>query len=371
MSGVPDWKVVNPRFSAVYDIAGDGRTALKFAANRYIIPVGSSVLDRINPIFLASDRRLWRAQSACASVSNIGCDLNGDLLPQINELGPSTGFSSGAFNRYEDGYKWPWAREFSAEIQRQLPLNMVISAGYTRREKLGNFGSRNVAVPESSYQRLTVTEVNSGKTVTVYNQDLALRGRQDFLFTNAPELNSTYNGGDITLDKRLSNGWMMTGGISLGETIGWVGNTDLNNPNSKEFGRGIVGNDTPYSFRLSGLYELPLAIQMSGTFQYQKGFPELTQVSVGGNTIALTQGTTNVIVEPRGTTRLPNLSQLDMSFRKVFRAGGKIYQPRLDIYNLMNTATVINRVTTLGSSYGAVGSIQRGALVKLGMHVDW
>ena len=44
-------RVVNPRFSAVYDLAGDGRTALKFAANRYIIPVGSSVLDRINPIF--------------------------------------------------------------------------------------------------------------------------------------------------------------------------------------------------------------------------------------------------------------------------------------------------------------------------------
>ncbi len=297
--------------------------------------------------------------------------MNGDLLPQTNELGPSTGFSSGAFNRYADGYKWPWAREFSAEIQRQLPLNMVVSAGYTRREKLGNFGSRNVAVPESSYQRLTVTEVNSGRSVTVYNQDPALRSRQDFVFTNAPELNSTYNGGDISIDKRMSNGWMMTGGISMGKTVGWVGNTDLNNPNSKEFARGIVGNDTPFSFRLSGLYELPLAIQMSGTFQHQKGFPELTQVSVGNNTIALTQGTTSIIVEPRGTSRLPNLSQLDMSFRKVFRAGGRIYQPRVDIYNLMYTATVINRVTTLGASYGAVGSIQRGALVKFGMHVDF
>ena len=325
MSGVPDWKTVNPRFSAVYDIAGDGRTALKFAANRYIIPVGSSVLDRINPIFLASDTRQWRAQSACASLNpaNVGCDLNGDLLPQINELGPSTGFSSGAFNRYEAGYKWPYAQEFSAEIQRQLPYNMVVGAGFTRREKLGNFGSRNVAVPESTYQPLTVTEKNSGKTVTVYNQDINLRGRQDFVWTNAPEFDSTYNGTDITLDKRMSNGWMMTGGISIGKTTGWVGNNDLNNPNSKEFSRGIVGNDTPFSFRLSGLYELPWAIQASGTFQHQKGFPELTQVSVGNNTIALTQGTTSIIVEPRGTMRLPNLSQLDMSFRKVFRSGGQ------------------------------------------------
>jgi hypothetical protein len=248
---------------------------------------------------------------------------------------------------------------------------MVVSAGYTRRQKLGNFGSRNVAVPESTYQRLNVTEVNSGKAVTVYNQDPNLRGRQDFLWTNARELDSTYNGTDITLDKRMSNGWMMTGGISIGETVGWVGNTDLNNPNSREFSRGIVGNDTPFSFRLSGLYDLPLGIQMSGTLQHQKGFPELTQVSVGNNTVALTQGTTNITVEPRGTTRLPALNQLDMSFRKVFRSDGRMFQPRVDLYNMMNSATVISRVTTLGSSYNAVSNIQRGRLVKIGMHVDW
>ena len=38
-------------------------------------------------------------------------------------------------------------RRFSASCR----CNMVVSAGYTRREKLGNFGSRNVAVPEDTY----------------------------------------------------------------------------------------------------------------------------------------------------------------------------------------------------------------------------
>ena len=37
----------------------------------------------------------------------------------------------------------------------------------------------------------------------------------------------------------------------------------------------------------------------------------------------------------------------------------------------MNTATVISRVTTLGTSYGAVSNIQRGRLIKFGMAVDW
>ena len=38
---------------------------------------------------------------------------------------------------------------------------------------------------------------------------------------------------------------------------------------------------------------------------------------------------------------------------------------------MMNSATVISRVTTLGTSYGAVSNIQRGRLMKIGIHVDF
>jgi hypothetical protein len=92
---------------------------------------------------------------------------------------------------------------------------------------------------------------------------------------------------------------------------------------------------------------------------------------VGNNTIALIQGTTNITVEPRGTTRLPDLNQLDFSLRRSFRMGSKVFSPRFDAYNLFNNATVTGRTTTLGSNYFRVNSIQRGAMVKLGMNVDF
>jgi outer membrane receptor protein involved in Fe transport len=226
-------------------------------------------------------------------------------------------------------------------------------------------------VPTNTYIPLTVTEVNSGRTVTVYNQDPALRGKQDIVWDNRKELDSSYRGGDITLDKRLSSHWMMTGGVSLGKTTGWVGNTDINNPNSQEFSRGILGNDIPFSLRLSGLYELPYGISVSATYQRQKGFAELTVVSVGNNTVALTQGTTTITVEPRGTVRLPDLNQLDMSLRRAFRFGKKSLQPRLDFYNLANTATISAWNQTLGSSYHAVNDVQRGRMIKLGVSFDF
>ena len=173
LKGFPDFQDVNPRFSAIYDVRGDGRTALKFSANRYVVPIGISVVNRVNPNQLTSDTRPW---TACAAAQVSGCDLNRDFLPQLNELGPSSGFTFGINNRYAEDYERPHAREYTVEIQRQLPGNVVLTTGYTRREKRGEIGSRNAAVPMSTYIPVTVTEVNSGRMVTVYNQDPVLAG---------------------------------------------------------------------------------------------------------------------------------------------------------------------------------------------------
>ena len=371
IDGAPDWKAINPRFSMIYDLLGDGSTALKFAANRYVVPVGVQVVGRVNPVRDTSDTRQWRPQSRCNEADTLGCDRNGDRIPQFEELGPSPGYNLGTTNRYADGYDWPNANEYTVEVQRQLPGNLVVSAGYTRREKRNQLGQRNVAVPTDTYIPLTVTEVNSGQTVTVYNQNPALRGRVDTLWNNDPEMDSTYNGGDVTLNKRLSNRWMMTGGVSVGKNVGYVGAADLNNPNSKEFSRGIQGDDVPFSLRMSGLYELPYGISLSGSFQHQSGFPELTTVSVAGNTVTLTQTTQVVNVKARGDVRYPSLNQLDISLRKAIRMGNKVLQPRLDMYNLTNNATIRTWVTQLGSTYHRPSAIQRGTLIKAGMHIDF
>jgi hypothetical protein len=229
-----------------------------------------------------------------------------------------------------------------------------------------------MAVPTDTYTALNVVEANSRESVTVYNQARALRGKVDNLWGNDPEMDSTYNGGDITLNKRLSNGWMMTGGLSMGKNVGYVGVADLNNPNSKTFSRGIAGDDVPVSFRMSGLYELPFGLSLSGSYQYQTGFPELTSVSVGNNTVALTQGSQVVIVRERGDVRYPSLHQIDFSLRKAIRMGGsRVLQPRLDIYNASNNATIRTWVTTLGSTYHRPSAIQRGTLIKAGFHYDF
>jgi outer membrane receptor protein involved in Fe transport len=371
IQGAPDFKAVVPRVSAVYDLSGDGRTALKFSASRYDQPITLSNVQRLNPLGIVNDTRAW---TVCAAGQTSGCDLNGDLVPQLNELGISSGFAFGTNNRYSPNLKWPASNEYSIEVQRQIPGSVVVSAGYTRRETRRNIGAKNVAVPLESYIPLQVTEVNSGRAVTVYNQAPALRGRTDNVWDNFPDLDTNFNGADLTVNKRLSNHWSMTGGASFGRTVGDIYATlttvDLNNPNNT-FRRGVVGNDVPYSYRMSGVYELPYQVSVSATGQYYQGFPDTTTVSVGNNTIALTQGTQILTVEPRGTTRLPAVKSLDVSVRKMWKIGGRSIEPRVDLYNLTNTATILGRITQLGPTYGRVSSIQRGRLIKLGMSVEF
>jgi hypothetical protein len=371
LKGVPDFKDLSPRVSAVYDIFGDGKMALKFAANRYSQPIGTSLVRAINPVQTVSDSRVWLDQSKCASVNNIGCDLNGDLIPQLNELGPSNGFNFGNTNRYASDLKRPISREYTLELQRQIPGNVVVSVGYTLRQQRRNIGLKNVLVPPESYIPLVVTESNSGRQVTVYNQDPVLKGKADQLRANYPALDNDFNGGDITVNKRMSHNWSLTGGVSFGRTIGDALGGDLNNPNSREFARGLVGNDTPYSYRMSGVFDLPYRISLSATGQYNKGFPETTTVSVGTNTVPLTQVNQTVWVAPRGATRLPNVASLDMSIRFRAAEGARRITPRIDFYNLTNQSTVTARTTQLGPTYGVISGIQRGRLIKLGVNYDF
>jgi hypothetical protein len=110
---------------------------------------------------------------------------------------------------------------------------------------------------------------------------------------------------------------------------------------------------------------------LSATAQHNAGFPENTTVLVGGNTVALTQVSQSMLVEPRGTTRLPPLNSIDVSLKRPFRRGAVSIEPRLDLYNVTNAATILGRITQLGPSYGRVNSIQKGRLIKAGFNVDF
>ena len=355
----PDWLNLAPRFGMIYDLFGDGRTALKFAANRYWPGIGIGLIGSINPVQIGvTDTRSWT-------------DRNRDLIPQLDELGPSTGFNLGTTNRFDPDLKRPIVNEINAEIERQLPGNIVVAAGYFYRARKQYIGRRNLAVPRESYTPITVTEVVSGRQVTVYNQDPALRGRFDVLFHNAPENDIIYNGFDLTFNKRMSNRWMIMSGLSVSKNTGRHDqNADLNDPNV-QFSDGLFENEVPVSFKLSGAYELPFDLKASGTFQHFTGFPEDTTVLVTSATVPLTRVTQSLRVEPRGTTRLPDVRLLDLSLKKLIRAGRSRIEPGVDLFNVFNAAPIQLRIAQLGPTYGRPSRILPGRILRFSLSMGF
>ena len=59
IKGAPDFKALVPRVSAVYDLFGDGRTAIKFSASRYDQPITLQNVLRLNPLGATNDTRVW------------------------------------------------------------------------------------------------------------------------------------------------------------------------------------------------------------------------------------------------------------------------------------------------------------------------
>ena len=207
--------------------------------------------------------------------------------------------------------------------------------------------------------------------MTVYNQSATTRGLFNNVWGNQDELDVDYKGVDISVNKRMSNGWSLMGGANFGRATGTVITGDLNNPNSPDFRIGAFGNDVPWSYRLSGVVDLPFKIAGSATTSYYAGFPELTTVLVNSRTVALTQSSQSVIVNERGSVRFPNVFQFDVSLRRPIKLQNTTLEPRIDFYNLSNESAVQRRVTVLGSAYERPSDVQRGRLIKFGMSLEF
>ena len=308
-----------------------------------------------------------------SGITRSWADRNGDRIPQLSELGPSSGFNLGTTNRYSDDIERPHSNELSAEIEHQLPGELALSVAYYHREIRRDIASKNLAVPSESYIPLSVVEKSSGQSVTVYNVDPVLRGKFDTLWDNFPEMDADYNGVEVTARKRLSNNWTLVSGITYGRNTGDVyGSTaDLNNPNFT-FRRGVLlAQDIPLTLKVSGTYQFPYAISLSGSAQHYGGFAEMDTVSVSRDTVTLTQVTQNIAVTESGTTRLPGVTMFDMSLRKTIQTGRGSIEPVVDFFNLGNANTVVRRTTQLGPAYDRVLKILLPRMVKFGVNVNF
>ena len=137
LSDVPDWKDLNPRLGASYDLFGNGRTAVKVSLGRYVGAASSYLALLNNPI-----------NTSVNSVTRTWNDANRNYLPDCDFLNTVANGECGAMSdsnfgrsnittRYADDilkglavrdYLW----DLSTEVQHQIGEGLSVTAGYYR-----------------------------------------------------------------------------------------------------------------------------------------------------------------------------------------------------------------------------------------------
>ena len=239
----------------------------------------------------------------------------------------------------------PRSDEYSVGIDREITPRLAVATAYVRKT-----GSNFIAWTDVGGQyREEMRTLANGQIIPVFVLTNSTAARR-FLLTNPADYSLTYNGVVVALDKRQSNGWQAFGSYTFSRTSGLQASSGTTadgaqlstvapngtfgrDPNNLTNAEGRLPNDRPHVFRAMGTVQVPrTGLVVSANFQHFSGKPwaATTQVS-------LPQGDQRILIEPRGSRRLPSQSLLDVRVSKTlaFASAGRV-ELLFDVLNLLN-----------------------------------
>jgi hypothetical protein len=388
---MPNWKNWSPRLGVVFDLFGDAKTALKLGANRYNQGQALGFARRYNPMAMQTDTRIWRDVDlipGTTTASGRSLPTNGDDIAQDNEIGPSNNllFGNAVTRRPDPNIKREYNLEYSAVVQHQLFSRVGITGGWFHRQFYNLANTLNLAVnPDADYTPFTIANpLGNGETITVYNLNRNKQGLVDTFDTNSDINTTTYNGFEVSFAARferlnLYGGWTANRNVQV--------TCDTNNPNMRRFcdqtGALFPQDGQPagmpfrHDFKLNGYYRLPAGFQLNLAWQSYAGaastttgmngsiyypVPAAAFAVVGGRTQAVT-----VPLVPPGERFLDRWNQMDAGVRKSFALGAdRELSLNLDIFNALNSSSILGEVQTFGPSLGQPTEILQGRFARIG-----
>ena len=381
---IPCWNDWSVRGGASYDLFGNGKTALKTSVGKFLAQQALGLTATLNPMVGQTDTRTWTDR-----------DGNGRALdavgnPQFEEYGASTNLNlaiPGGSTKIADGLPRPNNWEESVTIQHELFPRMSVTGGYYRRQFYNIQYTKNRAIDATrDFTPFSITVPSTpnlpgggGQVITLYNRSTATTGLTDNITNWSTNNTRLYNGFEVSVNARLRRGFVF-GGITT-ERTATDNCTDLaaSNPNNLRF-----CNQTPpfrTLYKGSAAYTLPLDIQVSGSFQLRPGITigsdytytcSAAQAASTGCT-ALTGGIsslTAVVIDPTASY-YDYVTTNDMRISHSFRRGRIRFQPFMEIFNVVNTSTVVTVNETVGPNYGTPAAIVSARRAQFGAIVDW
>jgi len=263
--------------------------------------------------------------------------------------------------------------QIGVTVQHEVLPRVSVEASYQRRW-LQNFTvTDNLATETAHYTRFSFTapddprlpEAARGRVITdLFNVVPERFGQTNNYRTYAPNFghqSQIYNGLELNLSARLTNGLQFQVGSSTGETVAdtceireKVPEIALLNPYCN-VGPGVTTRATG-----AVSYTVPrIDVLLSGTFQSSPGsnlsadlnVPLTTISQILGRPAQGTGGTLTIDLLRPGELRGERVNQVDFRVGKRLRYGRMRSTISLDVYNLLNPDTILGQTETFGNNW--------------------
>jgi hypothetical protein len=358
---VYDWRTIVPRVGFSYSLTADKKTVVKSTYGRFT-DVPNAQAGRV---FNQNDYYAWRYKWN---------DLNGnrtyDHSIEQGALVATESAQGAGLKILNPDLEQAKAEELAVHVERELLEGFALGGGYVYKRRFNQFEEINPARPFDAYNiRIDTVDpgpdgvrntADDGGPVTYYDYDPSLRGAafDQAKQTNTDGFEDTFHNIEIVANKRMSQRWQMMASILMTNQDIWRSGT-VKTPNDTypktQYWESI--------FKMSGAYQLPWTLQLSGYYEYLSG-------AVWGRTARFTTGlrqlsSVTLYMESPTAQRRPNQGRLDVRLQKSLRLPTGQLNAGVEVYNLLNTNVTTNTGTLSGPTYGRVTAIAAARNARL------
>jgi len=354
---IVEFKTLSPRIGLVYDLFGDGKTALKASFSRYYEPIWSAKYNSANIMSGGAMNWYWYDLNKNGYMDlpkpggKYGSPSNSQYLDSGGDQYRLTSYDvqDPNFNYYIDDLKAPYMHEFTGGIEHELVKDFKLGLQFIYKvnknivEDVDKFNGYDPNTTDDQGRPIWlpydfVDPGWDGEWGTEDDQNMTVYGLADYAPTRAYEgVNPTeakreYTALVLTFDKRMSNRWQLQGSVlysafkgnaapTYSATEGESGLFD--NPNVMINSYGRLAYDRPLQIKIIGSVMLPLDIVFTGYFQLRSGSAWRRTISRVYFPSSIDTQDTYVGVAPEtiGSRRNPPYTMLDMRVEKSFTFG--------------------------------------------------